>query len=56
VKALGLMSGTSAGGADAAIIEIRGAPPSLSTELLSFTLILFDAELRACIFVLPIEC
>jgi anhydro-N-acetylmuramic acid kinase len=52
VKVLGLMSGTSADGVDAAIVEIHGAPPSLSVVLLSFTFVPFEAEQRACIFAL----
>ena len=54
------MSGTSADGVDAAVVEIRGAPPDtfallstgLSVELLSFTFVPFDAEQRARIFAL----
>jgi anhydro-N-acetylmuramic acid kinase len=52
VRVLGLMSGTSADGVDAAIVEIYGAPPSLSVRLLSFTSVPFDAEQRAYIFAL----
>ena len=48
---LGLMSGTSVDGIDAALVEIDGAPPSLHTiKLLSFTCVPFDAAQRARIF------
>jgi anhydro-N-acetylmuramic acid kinase len=52
VKVVGLMSGTSADGVDAAVVEICGAPPSLSVELLSFTSVPFDAGQRAVLFAL----
>jgi len=39
------MSGASADGVDAAVVEIRGAPPNLSVELLSFTCVSKDVFL-----------
>lgn len=50
MKVIGLMSGTSADGVDAALVEIAGAPPTLSLELLSFSFLPFDAEARSRIF------
>jgi anhydro-N-acetylmuramic acid kinase len=50
MNVLGLMSGTSADGIDAAIVEIGGAPPHLSVRLISFTFVPFDPEQRAQIF------
>ena len=50
-KSCGLMSGTLADGVDAAVVEIRGAPPELSVDLLAFTLP-FDDGQRARVFVL----
>jgi anhydro-N-acetylmuramic acid kinase len=52
MKVLGLMSGTSADGVDAALVEIDGTPPNLSVGLLSFTFVPYDAEQRARIFAL----
>lgn len=52
MKVLGLMSGTSADGVDAAVVEIHGAPRSPSVELLAFTFVPFDAGQRASIFAL----
>lgn len=60
MKVIGLMSGTSADGVDAAVVEIRGAPSDtfatlstgLSVKLLSFTFVPFDADQRARIFAL----
>jgi anhydro-N-acetylmuramic acid kinase len=46
------MSGTSADGVDAAVVEIHGAPPDLSVQLLSFVVVPFDVEQRARIFAL----
>jgi anhydro-N-acetylmuramic acid kinase len=46
------MSGTSADGVDAAVVEVDGSPPDLSVELLSFTAVPFDAEQRKHIFAL----
>ena len=50
MKVIGLMSGTSADGVDAAVVEIRGAPPDLTVEVLSFAFVPFDADQRASIF------
>jgi anhydro-N-acetylmuramic acid kinase len=52
MNVIGLMSGTSVDGVDAAVVEIDGAPPGLSVELLSFTAVPFDAGQRARIFAL----
>jgi len=52
MKVLGLMSGTSADGVDAAIVEIVGAPPDLTVELLYFTCVPFEPEVRQQIFAL----
>jgi anhydro-N-acetylmuramic acid kinase len=52
MKVLGLMSGTSADGIDAALIDISGRPPQLDVELISHTHIPFAAEQRADIFTL----
>ena len=50
MNVIGLMSGTSADGVDAALVEIHGAPPHLSAELRAFACVPFDAEQRAQIF------
>ncbi|MDH7486437.1 MAG: anhydro-N-acetylmuramic acid kinase [Anaerolineae bacterium] len=50
MKVVGLMSGTSADGVDAAIVEITGAPPDLTVELLHFTCVPFEPEVRQQIF------
>ncbi len=47
---LGLMSGTSVDGVDAAIVEITGAPPHLSHRLRHFATISFTPEQRQAIF------
>ena len=52
MKVIGLISGTSADGIDAAIVEIEGAPPSLSVDLISFTFVPFGADRRQRIFAL----
>jgi anhydro-N-acetylmuramic acid kinase len=52
MKVIGLMSGTSVDGVDAAVVEIHGAPPGLSVKLVSFTVVPFDAHQRARIFAL----
>jgi anhydro-N-acetylmuramic acid kinase len=49
---VGLMSGTSTDGVDAAVAEINGAPPDLSLALLPFTFVPYNAEQRARIFAL----
>jgi len=50
VNVLGLMSGTSADGVDAAIVTVDGAPPHLSVSMRSFTCVPFDARQRERIF------
>ncbi len=50
MKVLGLMSGTSVDGVDAAVVEIKGAPPELAVELVSFTFVPYEAWQRAEIF------
>lgn len=52
MNVVGLMSGTSADGIDAAVVRIEGRPPALSVEPLSFTCLPFDAEQQARIFAL----
>lgn len=52
MKVVGLMSGTSADGVDAAVVEVGGCPPELSVRLLSFLTVPFDARRRAQIFAL----
>jgi len=47
---IGLMSGTSADGIDAAVVEINGAPPTLTVKQLSFSFLPYDADQRARIF------
>ena len=47
---IGIMSGTSADGVDAACLRIEGAPPALSYELLSFASLDMPADLREDIF------
>lgn len=47
---IGLMSGTSADGIDAAVVEIAGAPPALQWRLLAFAETAYTADLRAEIF------
>ncbi len=49
---IGLISGTSADGIDAAVVDIRGAPPQLSVGLRSFTFVPFSAAQRQQIFAL----
>lgn len=44
---IGLMSGTSADGIDAALVDIRGAPPQLSWRLLAHTTVPHTPRLRA---------
>src|SRR5690349_18587383 len=50
MKIIGLMSGTSADGINAAVIEISGSPPALQWHLLTSLEITHPAELRAEIF------
>jgi anhydro-N-acetylmuramic acid kinase len=47
---IGLMSGTSADGVDAAVVRLDGVPPSLKWEVLAHSHRAFDPELRAEIF------
>ena len=47
---IGLISGTSTDGIDAAVVEINGAPPQLSVALRSFTFVPFSAQQRQQIF------
>ena len=47
---IGLMSGTSADGIDAAVVHLDGAPPALAWEVLGHSHRSFTAELRAEIF------
>src|SRR5271163_1768993 len=42
---LGLMSGTSADGIDAALARISGAPPRLQTELIAHTAVKFPSAM-----------
>jgi anhydro-N-acetylmuramic acid kinase len=47
---VGLMSGTSADGVDAAVVKLEGSPPALAWEVLGHTHRSFPRELRAEIF------
>jgi anhydro-N-acetylmuramic acid kinase len=47
---VGLMSGTSADGTDAAVVELSGAPPALGWKLLKHVAVPHPADLRAEIF------
>lgn len=49
---IGLMSGTSIDGIDAAIVQIEGAPPHLTATLRAFTFVPFDQAQREQIFAL----
>jgi len=49
---VGLISGTSVDGIDAAVVEIHGAPPHLFAALRSFTFVPFSAGQRQQIFAL----
>ena len=49
-RVIGLMSGTSADGVDAALVEICGHGLSTQIDLIAFDSFPFDAELRARIF------
>lgn len=46
MRVMGLMSGTSADGVDAALVELYGAPPNLEWQILGHTAIAFPAPLR----------
>ena len=50
MKIVGLISGTSADGIDAAVVDIEGEPPALEVELLSFTFVPFDRDRQQRIF------
>jgi anhydro-N-acetylmuramic acid kinase len=52
VNVLGLMSGTSADGIDAAIVAIDGGPPDLSVSVRSFTSVPLNGTQRERIFAL----
>ncbi len=47
---LGMISGTSVDGIDAALVDIQGAPPTLNVSLRSFTCVPFTPEQRRQIF------
>ncbi len=47
---IGLMSGTSADGIDAAVVRLNGAPPDLKWELLAHVQRQYDPALRSAIF------
>lgn len=49
-KVIGLMSGTSADGVDAALVEIQGHGLATEVELLAFDSVPFEAEVRSRIF------
>lgn len=46
---LGLMSGTSADGIDAALVKIAGAPPRIRAQLQNFAALPFRGEIRAAV-------
>jgi anhydro-N-acetylmuramic acid kinase len=50
MKVLGLMSGTSGDGIDAAVVEIDGAPPDLKVALVAFSYRPYTPEQRAQLF------
>lgn len=50
MRVIGLMSGTSADGVDAALVELQGAPPFLRWRLLQHTFVPYPPELRAELF------
>ncbi len=50
MRIIGLMSGTSADGIDAAVIEISGSPPALQWRLLTFWEVEYSGDLRTQIF------
>ena len=47
---IGLMSGTSVDGIDAAVVEVTGSPPDLSAQLLAFEFVPFEASAAAAHF------
>lgn len=49
---IGLMSGTSADGIDAAVVEIKGVPPHLDVRLIAYVEVPWDPATRARIFAL----
>lgn len=50
MNVIGLISGTSADGIDAALVQIEGSAPALDVSLRSFTFVPFTKEQRARIF------
>jgi anhydro-N-acetylmuramic acid kinase len=50
VLVIGLMSGTSADGIDAAVVELSGAPPAIAFTLISHTKVDYAADVRAEVF------
>ena len=50
MRVIGLMSGTSVDGIDAALVEIQGQSPNLSVELRTFACVPFNTEQRERIF------
>jgi anhydro-N-acetylmuramic acid kinase len=50
MNVIGLMSGTSADGVDAAVVRLDGSPPSLMWKMLGHTHHSFDPQLRSEIF------
>ncbi len=47
---IGLMSGTSADGIDAAVMQLEGAPPDLRWQILHHTHVPYSADLRSDVF------
>ena len=47
---LGMISGTSVDGIDAALVEIHGAPPNLVVQLRAFSYVPFTSQQRRQIF------
>ncbi|MEZ4717993.1 MAG: anhydro-N-acetylmuramic acid kinase [Caldilineaceae bacterium] len=52
MRVIGLMSGTSVDGIDAAVVDVNGAPPHVTATLRAFTSVPFDQEQRGQIFAL----
>lgn len=52
MRIIGLMSGTSVDGIDAAIVDVAGTPPHVTAELRAFTSVPFDQEQRDQLFAL----